>query len=185
MIHCFWNIIIHCFWNIIIERNCNAQKMGVQWVHWESSSVLMKIDLAPPPGHRSGGRRSRTALIWLLHLRGTAQEGRGQIDLAPPPHLRCPLLHGAPEVEQPCFLVGNNQLSSPTPYTLYYYRPELVMLIAANHSEYGQFCTLDVVKKSENETEQWKRNTKYQNREIQRKNWGGASGQTGCAWVDK
>ena len=30
MIHCFWNIIIHCFWNIIIERNCNAQKMGVQ-----------------------------------------------------------------------------------------------------------------------------------------------------------
>ena len=127
MIHCFWNIIIHCFWNIIIERNCNAQKMGVQWVHWESSSVLMKIDLAPPPGHRSGGRRSRTALIWLLHLRVTAQEGRGQIDLAPPPHLRGSLLHGDWEVEQPCFLVGNNQLTSPTPYTLYYYLPELVM----------------------------------------------------------
>ena len=127
MIHCFWNIIIHCFWNIIIERNCNAQKMGVQWVHWESSSVLMKIDLAPPPGHRSGGRRSRTALIWLLHLRVTAQEGRGQIDLAPPPHLRGSLLHGDWEVEQPCFLVGNNQLTSPTPYTPYYYRPELVM----------------------------------------------------------
>ena len=82
---------------------------------------------APPPGHRSGGRRSRTAFIWLLHLPGTAQEGRGQIDLAPPPHLRCPLLHGAREVEQPCFLVGNNQLTSPTPYTLYYYLPELVM----------------------------------------------------------
>ena len=58
-------------------------------------------------------------------------------------------------------------------------------LKAANHSEYDQFCTLDVVKKSENETEQWKRNTKYQNREIQRKNWGGASGQTGGARVDK
>ena len=131
MIHCFWNIIIHCFWNIIIERNCNAQKMGVQWVHWESSSVLMKIDLAPPPGHRSGGRRSRTALIWLLHLRVTAQEGRGQIDLAPPPHLRGSLLHGDWEVEQTCFLVGNNQLTSPTPYTPYYYRPELVMLQTA------------------------------------------------------
>ena len=83
----------------------------------------MKIDLAPPPGHRSGGRRSRTALIWLLHLRVTAQEGRGQIDLAPPPHLRGSLLHGDWEVEQPCFLVGNNQLTSPTPYTLYYYLP--------------------------------------------------------------
>ena len=135
MIHCFWNIIIHCFWNIIIERNCNAQKMGVQWVHWESSSVLMKIDLAPPPGHRSGGRRSRTALIWLLHLPVTAQEGRGQIDLAPPPHLRGSLLHGDWEVEQPCFLVGNNQLTSPTPYTPYYYRPELVMTRAGNGEE--------------------------------------------------
>ena len=111
------------------------KKMGVQWVHWESSSVLMKIDLAPPPGHRSGGRRSRTALIWLLHLRVTAQEGRGQIDLAPPPHLRGSLLHGDWEVEQPCFLVGNNQLTSPTPYTPYYYRPELVMLV-----EYIQYC---------------------------------------------
>ena len=78
--------------------------------------------------HRSGGRRSQTAFIWLLHLPGTAQEGRGQIDLAPPPHLRCPLLHGAPEVEQTCFLVGNNQLSSPTPYSLYYYLQELVMI---------------------------------------------------------
>ena len=77
----------------------------------------------------SKGRRSQTAFIWLLHLPGTAQEGRGQIDLAPPPHLRCPLLHGAWEVEQPCFLVGNNQLTSPTPYTPYYYRPELVMLL--------------------------------------------------------
>ena len=77
-------------------------------------------------------RRSQTAFIWLLHLPGTAQEGRGQIDLAPPPHLRGSLLHGDWEVEQPCFLVGNNQLSSPTPYTLYYYLPELVMTRAGN-----------------------------------------------------
>ena len=96
----------------------------------------MKIDLAPPPGHRSGGRRSRTALIWLLHLRVTAQEGRGQIDLAPPPHLRGSLLHGDWEVEQPCFLVGNNQLTSPTPYTLYYYLPELVMVRAASRAAF-------------------------------------------------
>ena len=101
-----------------MERNCNVQSEEV------SNSLHLA---APPPGHRSGGRRSRTALIWLLHLRVTAQEGRGQIDLAPPPHLRGSLLHGDWEVEQPCFLVGNNQLTSPTPYTPYYYRPELVM----------------------------------------------------------
>ena len=102
-----------------VERNCNVQSEEV------SNSLHLA---APPPGHRSGGRRSRTALIRLLHLRVTAQEGRGQIDLAPPPHLRGSLLHGDWEVEQPCFLVGNNQLTSPTPYTPYYYLPELVML---------------------------------------------------------
>ena len=101
-----------------MERNCNVQSEEV------SNSLHLA---APPPGHRSGGRRSRTALIWLLHLRVTAQEGRGQIDLAPPPHERWSLLHGGWEVEQACFLVGNNQLTSPTPYTPYYYRPELVM----------------------------------------------------------
>ena len=64
----------------------------------------------------------------LLHLRGTAQEGSGQLDLAQPPHERWSLLHGGRDVVQGCFLVGNNQLTSPTPYTLYYYLPELVMV---------------------------------------------------------
>ena len=69
---------------------------------------------APPPGHRAGG--------------GTANEEveQGQFDPVPPE--RCSLLHGAREVQQGCFLVGNNQLTSPTPYTLYYYLPELVMV---------------------------------------------------------
>ena len=50
--------------------------------------------------------------------------------------------------------------------------------ITANHTEYDQFCTLDVVQNSENETwEQWKRNMKYGNWEI--------SGETGERRVDK
>ena len=64
----------------------------------------------------------------LPHLPGTVQEGRGQIGSAPPPHERWSLLHGGRDVVQGCFLVGNNQLTSPTPYTLYYYLPELVMV---------------------------------------------------------
>ena len=64
----------------------------------------------------------------LLHLPTTVQEGAPLMRRCSRANLTPSLLGGAPEVEQTCFLVGNNQLTSPTPYTPYYYRPELVML---------------------------------------------------------
>ena len=93
--------------------------------------MLQKIHGLHLPGtaQEGGGvKQPSVGKKYCLHLPSTAQEGRGQIGSAPPPHERCSLLHGAREVEQGCFLVGNNQLTSPTPYTLYYYLPELVML---------------------------------------------------------
>ena len=59
--------------------------------------------------------------------------------------------------------------------------------IRANHTEYDQFCTLDVVQKMCRKWgwEQCKTIAKHENWEIQLRNWGGPSGQTGGARVDK
>ena len=61
-------------------------------------------------------------------------------------------------------------------------------LIAANHSEYDQFCTLDVVTKSENEKAVEKKykisKTEKSSCKVRRAewtNWRGTSGQTGGA----
>ena len=55
--------------------------------------------------------------------------------------------------------------------------------IRANHTEYDQFCTLDVVQKMCRKWgwEQCKTIAKHENWEIQLRNWGGPSGQTGGA----
>ena len=83
----------------------------------------------PDTAQEGGGvKQPSVGKKYCLHLPATAQEGRGQIGSAPPPHERWSLLHGGRDVVQGCFLVGNNQLTSPTPYTLYYYLPELVMV---------------------------------------------------------
>ena len=102
----------------------NVSLLHKAWIvlynhRWSFCPSIHGLHLPATAQEGGGVKQPSVGKRHCLHLPATAQEGRGQIGSAPPPHKRWSLLHGGWEVEQGCFLVGNNYPTSPNTFPVY------------------------------------------------------------------